>query len=53
MRGKIFDEDMIVDIKDFEINSDKINKFIAEYNDMELNFDDFQYLNLYMIRQEP
>jgi len=47
MRGKIFDEDTMIDIRDFEIINEKENKFISDCDNMELCIDDFQYLIIY------
>lgn len=45
LRGKIFETEKVVDIKEFEINSPKDNKFISsDENDMILTIDDFMYL---------
>lgn len=43
LRMKVFDEDQMHDIKDFEINNSKNNKFISSVDDMEFCIKDGQY----------
>lgn len=47
IRGKVFEEDMIVDIYDFEINDLKDNVFKSTYKNRDFCIDDFHYLILY------
>lgn len=44
LRGRVFDEDMIVDIKDFDIVNSKESFFVSEYQDRTFCIDDFNYL---------
>ena len=43
MRGRVFDEDMIVDVKDYEITDSKQNIFISDFKDRTFCMDDFIY----------
>lgn len=47
IRLKVFDEDQMHDIKDFEIVDAKNNTFISTYNDMDFCIKDVQYAIIY------
>lgn len=43
IRGRVFDEDMIVDIKEYYINNLKDNDFVSTYKNRNFCVDDFIY----------